>query len=87
MTGVQTCALPIFMQEIGAFCYLCLRHARWKPFFRAKKDAFRMLPAMVKRRREVQKKKRVSNPYVKGILTPIFSKELLRQKLLQLIWG
>ncbi len=75
------------IQEFGAFCYLCLRHGKWTPFFRAKKDALMMLPKMLKKRREIQKTKTVSNNYIKGMLTSIFSKEVLMQKVAQLIWG
>ncbi len=75
------------MQEIGAFCYLCLRHMKWLPFFRAKRDALKLLPRMLKKRREVQRHKKVSNRDIQRILTPILGKELIRQKLLQLIWG
>jgi len=75
------------IQEVGAFCYLCLRHMKWAPFFKAKRDALRMLPKMVKKRREIQRKKEVSNYHIKRMLTPIFSKELIRQKIIQLIWG
>jgi hypothetical protein len=30
-------------QKIGSFCYLCLRHRQWRPFFRGKQDALKML--------------------------------------------
>jgi GT2 family glycosyltransferase len=75
------------IQEIGAFCYLCLRRRQWRPFFKAKKDALKMLPKMWRKRREIQKTRRVTNRYIQGLLTPIYSKELLRQKLRQFIRG
>jgi GT2 family glycosyltransferase len=75
------------IQEIGAFCYLCLRRMQWRPFFKAKKDALKMLPLMWRKRREIQKMKRVSNRYIQGLLTPIYSKELLKAKVRQFIRG
>jgi len=75
------------IQEVGAFVYLCLRHMKWRPFFRAKRDAFRMMPAMWKKRAEIQKRRRVSNRYIREILTSVFSLELIRQKARQLLWG
>lgn len=75
------------VQEIGSFCYLCLRHMRWAPFFSGKRDALKMLPIMLKKRREIQERRRVSNRYIKGLLTPIFSWEMVRQKIRQFIWG
>lgn len=75
------------VQEIGSFCYLCLRHAKWAPFFKAKRDAIRMLPGMWEKRGEIQRKRRVPNRYLKKMLTPILHKEMLRQKFFQLIRG
>ena len=75
------------IQEAGAFCYLCLRHAKWGPFFRAKRDALKMLPVMWRKRREIQKRKRVPNVYLRKMLTPIYSREMIRQKIWQFIQG
>ena len=75
------------VQEFGSFCYLCLRHMKWRAFFRAKRDALKMLPDMMKKRVEIQRRKTVSDVYIREMLTPIGSKELLRQKLVQFIWG
>jgi GT2 family glycosyltransferase len=75
------------IQEFGAFFYLCLRHGKWRPFFRAKRDALRMLPKMLKKRREIQGRRQVSNAYIKGLLTSVFQKEWLVQKVLQFIHG
>jgi hypothetical protein len=75
------------IQEFGAFCYLCLRRMQWRPFFRAKKDALKMLPRMWRKRRSVQRMRRVGNGYIRGLLTPIYTKELLKRKLQQLIRG
>ena len=74
-------------QELGAFCYLCLRHGKWLPFFRAKRDALKMLPAMLRRRRDIQRRRRVSNQYLKSVLTSVFKKDWLRRKLVQLVRG
>ncbi|MGH7232348.1 MAG: glycosyltransferase family 2 protein [Nitrospiraceae bacterium] len=68
------------IQEIGGFCYICLRHGKWRTFFRAKRDALKMLPRMLKKRRSIQRHKRVPNDHIKAMLTPIFSHELFWQK-------
>ena len=75
------------VQEIGSFCYLCLRHMKWRSYFKAKRDAIRMLPVMLKKRQGIQREKKVSNHYLKEMLTPIFSREMIRQKVRQLIRG
>ncbi len=75
------------VQEIGAFFYLCVRHTKWRAFFKAKRDALAMLPAMRKKRAEIQKRRRVSNRYIKDLLTSVFAREMVRQKVHQLIRG
>jgi hypothetical protein len=75
------------VQEFGAFSYLCLRHGKWGPFFRAKRDALKMLPKMLKKRHEIQRRQKVSNDYIKGMLTSILNKKWLARKTLQFIRG
>ena len=74
-------------QEIGAFSYLCIRHRKWAPYFRAKRDAIRMFSLMWNKRRVIQRRKRVSNAYLKGLMTPLFSRELILGKLKQFVNG
>ena len=75
------------IQELGSFCYICLRHGKWVPFFRAKRDALRMLPVMMKKRAKIQARKRVPNGYVRSVLTSMFTLSFFRQKVKQLIEG
>jgi len=75
------------IQEIGSFCYLCLRHRKWLIYFRAKWDALKMAPLMWCKRQEIQSKRRVSNRYIKSMMTPIFSRQLIRLKIQQFLWG
>lgn len=75
------------MQEFGAFCYLCLRHTKWRAYFRAKRDALKMLPTMLKKRAQIQRRRRVPNRYIKELLTSVFAPELVRQKVVQLFRG
>ena len=74
-------------QEIGAFCYLCVRHGKWQPFFRAKRDALKMMPVMLRRRRQIQGWRRVSNAYIQSMLTSVFNRAWLRRKVSQLLQG
>jgi hypothetical protein len=75
------------IQELGSFCYLCLRHGKWRPYFRAKRDALRMLPKMWRKRREIQARKRVPNVYIRSLLTSMFTLDFIRSKIRQLIAG
>jgi GT2 family glycosyltransferase len=74
-------------QEMGSFCYLCLRHGKWGSFFRAKRDAVRMLAVMLKKRREIHAGKRVPYRYVRSVLTSMFTFDFFKQKVKQLIKG
>jgi GT2 family glycosyltransferase len=75
------------LQEIGSFFYLCVRHGKWRPFFRAKIDALRMLPGMWRKRRMIQARRRVSNSYIRSLMTSMFTLDFALQKLRQLVRG
>ena len=75
------------IQEVGSFCYLCLRHGKWGPFFRAKRDALRMLPLMLAKRKKIQIRRRVPNRYVRSTLRSMFTMGFFKQKVKQLIEG
>jgi hypothetical protein len=75
------------LQEIGSFCYLCLRHGKWRPYLRAKVDAVRMLPRMWRKRRAIQSRRRVSNAYLRSLMTSMFTVDFARQKIRQMIRG
>ena len=75
------------LQEIGSFCYICLRHGKWAPFFKAKRDALNMLPRMWNKRRAIQARRRVSNAYLRSLMTSMFTWEFVRQKIRQFITG
>jgi hypothetical protein len=91
LTWVKNMPLALMMrfahhkaiQEAWSFWYHCAR-GQWGPFIRAKRDALKMLPGTLGKRRTVQRKRRVSSAYVRGLLAPVLGRELLRQKLLQL---
>jgi GT2 family glycosyltransferase len=75
------------LQEIGSFCYLCLRHGKWAPYFRGKIDALKMLPRMWKKRRAIQAGRRVSNCYLRSLMTSMFTLDFASQKIRQMIKG
>jgi len=81
------CAHHKLIQELGSFFYLCIRHGKWMAFFRAKKDALKMFPLMWRKRKEIQSMKRVSNSYIRKLLSPMFTWAFLKQKFRQLIEG
>jgi GT2 family glycosyltransferase len=75
------------IQEFGSFCYLCLRHGKWIPFFRAKRDALKMLGVMLQKRAKIQSGKRVPDRYIRSILTSMLTLNFFSQKIKQLFEG
>jgi GT2 family glycosyltransferase len=75
------------IQELGSFCYLCLRHGKWISFFTAKRDTLKMLPLMLEKRKRIQARRRVPNRYLRSVLTSMFTFGFFRQKAKQLIEG
>jgi GT2 family glycosyltransferase len=75
------------IQELGSFCYLCLRHGKWRPFFRAKRDTLKMLPLMLEKRKRIQARRRVPNRYLRSVLTSMFTFGFFKQKMKQLVEG
>jgi GT2 family glycosyltransferase len=75
------------IQELGSFAYLCLRHMKWRAFFRAKRDALKMLPMMLEKRKRIQARRRVSNHHIRRLLTSYFSAAMIRKKIVQFVNG
>jgi GT2 family glycosyltransferase len=75
------------IQEIGSFCYICLRHGKWSAFFRAKRDALRKAPDMWRKRKAIQMRRRVPNCYIRALLSSMVTVTFLKQKLKQLVAG
>jgi GT2 family glycosyltransferase len=68
------------IQELATISYFCVKKGKWGPVLRGKWDAIRILPQLLTKRKEVQRRKRVSNRYLNSVLTPIFNRSLLNGK-------
>jgi GT2 family glycosyltransferase len=80
--GVFIRCFPDFL--IGAlteFLYFAIKHRRLKLYFKAKKDAIKMLPGMLKKRAVLMKSKKVGNKYLLNIMTPVWQKNFLQTKI------
>ena len=80
--GVFIRCLPEFL--IGAlteFVYFGIKHKRLRLYFKAKIDALRMFPRMLKKRTIVMKNKKISNRYLLSIMTPVWQKDFLMTKM------
>lgn len=73
---------PEFIIEIVTeFVYFAIKHGRLKLYFKAKIDAMRMLPRMLKKRAVIMKNRKVSNTYLLSIMTPVWQKDFLLTKI------
>jgi hypothetical protein len=59
------------LYECASFGYFCLVKRKWRPFFRGKLDAIKGMPAMLRKRRDVQELVRLADAEITGSLMPI----------------
>jgi len=86
--GVFIRCLPEFL--IGAlteFVYFAIKHKRLRLYFKAKIDALRMFPRMLKKRAMILKKKKVSNRYLLNMMTPVWQKDFLITKIKKFLYA
>jgi GT2 family glycosyltransferase len=72
------------IHELGSIIYFCIKRGKWGPVFKGKLDAIKMLPQLLGKRKEIQRKKRVTNRYLNTVLTPIFDRRMLKGKIKRL---
>ena len=86
--GVFLRCLPEFLiGVISEFIYFAIKHKRFRLYFKAKRDALKMFPRMWKKRKEIMKKKKVSNAYIMSIMTPVWQKDFFSSKLRKFLHG
>ena len=56
-------------------------YRKFKLYCKAKLDAVKLLPKMLKKRRAILGKKKVSNAYLYGLITPIYDREFFSSKI------
>ncbi len=80
--------LPWFItSEISEFVFFALKNKRFSLYFKAKIDALKLIPLMLKKRKLIMKNKKVSNKYIISILTPVWEEDFLLSKLRKFFHG
>jgi GT2 family glycosyltransferase len=80
--GVFIRCFPEFIIGIVTeFVYFAIMHKHFRLYLKAKIDAIRMLPKMLKKREAVLKNRKVSNKYLLNIMTPVWQKDFLLTKI------
>jgi len=75
------------MGMVTEFIYFAIKHKRLTSYFKAKIDAIRMLPVMLKKRRMNLKGAKVDNRALRAIMTPVFERNYLGKRLKKLFFG
>jgi len=81
-SGILIRCLPEFLIGVlTEFIYFAIRHRSLRLYFKAKLDALRILPGMLKKRAVIMKKRKVDNKYLLKLMTPVWQKEFLRARI------
>lgn len=75
------CFPEYIIWSLTEFAYFVIKHKKLRLYFKAKSDATRMLPRMLKKRTVIMKGRKVSNKYLLNIMTPLWQKDLLLTKI------
>ena len=80
--------LPSFMAGmLTEFVLFGIRHRRPGLYMKAKLDALRLFPQMLKKRTDIMKKRKVSDAYILSLMTSVLEKKFLRAKFNRLLHG
>jgi len=80
------CLPGFFIGLMTEFIYFAIKHGRLRVYLRAKLDALRMLPSMLKKRALIMRNKKVSNSYLYGIFVSVLHKPFLEMKIKKFIY-
>jgi GT2 family glycosyltransferase len=79
------CLPEFIVGMITEFIYFAIKHKKFGLYLKSKFDVIKMLPVMLKKRRDIMKKKRVGNKYLYSIMTSVWEKEFMRKKVKKLL--
>jgi GT2 family glycosyltransferase len=74
------CFPEYLIWTLTEFAYFAIKHKKIGLYFKAKSDAIRMLPKMLKKRAVIMKEKKMSNKYLLSIMTSLWQKDFLLTK-------
>jgi len=86
--GVFIRCLPEFLiGMLTEFVYFAIKHRRLRLYFKAKLDALRMLPKMLKKREAILRNRKVTNRYLLSMMTPVWQKDFLMTKIKKFLYA
>ena len=75
------CFPELIIGMLTEFIYFAIKHKRLRLYFKAKGDAIRMLPKMLKKRAVIMKNRKVSHRDLLNVMTPLWQKDFLITKI------
>ena len=75
------CLPELVVGMLTEFIYFAIKHRRLRLYVKAKADAVRLLPRMLKKRAIIMKNRKVDYKHLLGILTPVWEKDFLKTKI------
>jgi GT2 family glycosyltransferase len=80
--------LPVYiLGMITEFFYFAVKYRRPFLYFKAKFDALKLIPAMLRKRKKIMKTKRATYGDLMVLMTPVFEKSFFQNKLRKLLHG
>lgn len=73
-----TCFPQRIIYELCSFAFFCIKKGKWRPFLRGKMDAFKNIPVMLKKRKNIQRLVRLTRSEIESGLMPITRYIMLR---------
>lgn len=91
---IKNIAIPVLLRclpilvlgVITEFFYFAVRHRRPVLYFKAKLDALKMFPPMLKKRRAIMRAKKAKYRDLMAIMTSVFEKSFFKSKLRKLLY-
>ena len=92
---IKNIPLPLFLRcfpmfilgMVSELIYFTMKHRQPILYFKAKTDVIRMLPVMLKKRKRNLRIAKIDSKNLKKILTPVFERNFLKNKLKKFVFG
>jgi hypothetical protein len=84
LTILIRCFPELLTGMLTEFIYFTIKHKRLRLYVKAKIDAIKMLPRMLKKRAMIMKSRKVSHRYLLNMMTPAWKKDFMVTKIKKL---
>lgn len=75
----------LVLGTIAEICYFAVKHRKLRLYIKAKIDAIRLLPEMLRKRKQIMTSMKVDTKYLYSIMTPVWNREFLSRKIRKFI--